>query len=327
MNVPAGLRTPRISLRRISAEDAHEFERHWNDPQVGRFLWDGQPVAREKVDAVIAASDADFADRGFGLWTIRVGEEGALAGFCGLRVEEDTGRVELLFGLHPAFWGLGLAAEAARVVLGDAWVRLWLPRVFAATNPANEASIRVLEHAGMRRLGSRTTEVEELLVFVADHPQAGAAAWWAVERAREQLDGLDRILHDTDEHAARRRSPSGKWSAHENLAHLGRQQEVFQERLARILAEDAPALAQYRAEDDPDWPAWVALDPREAMRRLRAGRRALLGALAGLTPADLERRGVHSRFGTMPLALWIEFFFDHEAHHLYTILRRVHGAD
>jgi hypothetical protein len=29
----------------------------------------------------------------------------------------------------------------------------------------------------------------------------------------------------------------------------------------------------------------------------------------------------------MPLALWIEFFLVHEAHHLYTILRRVRGAD
>jgi hypothetical protein len=97
--------------------------------------------------------------------------------------------------------------------------------------------------------------------------------------------------------------------------------------MARIRAEGAPALPQYRAEQDGEWPAWAALRPHEAAGRFRAGRGALLAALARLTPAELERPGVHARFGTMPLALWVEFFLDHEAHHLYTILRRVRGAD
>jgi RimJ/RimL family protein N-acetyltransferase len=326
MNVPAELRGEGILLRPIAEADAQQFERQWNDPQVGRFLWDGRPVTRAEVEAVIAASQEDFAVRGFGLWTIRAGREPAVAGFCGLRAEADTGRVELLFALDPPFWGHGLAAQAARVVLADAWNRLWLARVFAGTNPANEASIRVLERAGLRRAGSRPTPREQLLVFLADHPQAGGAAWWALERAREQVAAVPRIIAGMDEDALRRRSPSGKWSAHENLAHLGRQQEVFQQRFARILGDDTPALPQYRAEEDPEWPAWAARRPAEVVEQLRGGRVQLLAALAGLTPADLERIGVHSRFGPMPLALWIEFFLDHEAHHLYTVLRRLGGG-
>jgi RimJ/RimL family protein N-acetyltransferase len=325
MNVPDALPTDRLVLRPMAAADAADLERQWNEPEVGRFLWDGQAVPRARVDAVIAASEADFAERGFGLWTIHAADQ--RAGFCGLRVEADTGRVELLYALDPRFQGRGLAAEAARAVLADAFSRRWLPRVYAGTNRANAPSVRVLERAGLRRIGSRPTAVEELLVYVADHPDSGRAGWWAVERARAQAEGLPRIMAGASEDAIVRRSPSGKWSAHENLAHLARQQQVFLERMARIRTEPAPALPQYRAEEDGEWPAWAALRPREAAARFWIGRGELLAALAGLTPAELERTGVHARFGAMPLLLWIEFFLDHEAHHLYTMLRRVRGAD
>jgi hypothetical protein len=212
-------------------------------------------------------------------------------------------------------------------VLDDAFRRLRLPRVFAGANPANEASVRVLERVGMRPLGSRQTPIEELLVYAADRDALGAAISASLERLRTQLDAVALILGDATPGDVRRRSPSGKWSAHENLAHLGRQHEVFLARVARIVAEDTPRLTQYRAEEDPEWPRWAGLSTDEVLGRLRSGRTALLDALGRLAPGDLERTGVHARFGPMPLALWIEFFLDHEAHHLYAILRRVRGAD
>ncbi|HEY7509324.1 MAG TPA: GNAT family N-acetyltransferase [Vicinamibacteria bacterium] len=328
MSVPESLRTERLTLRPMAAEDAAELQRQWNDPRVGRFLWDGRPVAAARVRDVIAASEADFAARGFGLWALLLGgDAGAVVGFSGLRVEAESGRVELLFALDPAAWGRGLATEAARAVLDDAFRRLRLPRVFAGANPANEASLRVLERVGMHRLGSRQTALEELVLYAADRDPSGAAAASSLERLRTQLDALPVILGDASAEALRRPRPSGEWSAHENLAHMARQQEVFRGRLERILAEEAPALPQYRAEDDPEWPAWAALATGEVLARLRAGRAELVGALGRLAPGDLERTGVHARLGAMPLALWIEFFLVHEAHHLYTILRRVRGAD
>ena len=327
MNVPSFLRTERLTLRPMSAADADALHAQWNDPRVARFLFDGRPVARELVQAIVAASEADFAARGFGLWTIRPDHGAAVAGICGLRVEAETGRVELLYALDPAWWGRGIAGEAARAVLDDAFRRVRLPRVYAGTNPANGASVRLLERAGMRRLGSRQTPVEELLVYAADRDPLGGAAAAALERLRIQLDALPLILGDAAPEDLRRRSPSGKWSAHENLAHLGRQQEVFRARVAHIVAEDSPRLPQYRAEEDPEWPRWTALATDEVLSRLHSGRAELVDALGRLAPGDLERPGVHSRFGAMPLALWIEFFLDHEAHHLYTILRRARGAD
>ena len=149
----------------------------------------------------------------------------------------------------------------------------------------------------------------------------------SLPRLETQLDALPLLLGDASPEALRRRSPSGKWSAHENLAHIARQHEVFLGRVRRILAEDGPALPQYRAEEDPEWPAWTALPTEDVRRRLGLLRAELLATARGLSAADLVRTGVHARFGPMALALWIEFFLVHEAHHLYTILRRARGAD
>jgi DinB superfamily len=49
--------------------------------------------------------------------------------------------------------------------------------------------------------------------------------------------------------------------------------------------------------------------------------------LQRLSPPDFARVGTHSRFGPLSLAAWIEFFLAHEAHHLYTIVKRSRGLD
>jgi uncharacterized damage-inducible protein DinB len=146
-------------------------------------------------------------------------------------------------------------------------------------------------------------------------------------RLATQLDALDMALEGVAAEQLEWRPPSGKWSARENLAHLGRQHEVFLERLRRILSEEAPALEAYRAERDPEWPRWAGMSAAEALSRLRALRDTLLEEAARLDARALARPGVHSRLGPMSLELWIEFFLTHEAHHLYVILKRARGVE
>ncbi len=86
-------------------------------------------------------------------------------------------------------------------------------------------------------------------------------------RLATQLDPLLFLFGTANPDALRRRPPSGKWSAHENLAHLGRYHEVFLERLHRMLSEDRPQLGWYRAEDDPEAANWMALPTDEVLRQ------------------------------------------------------------
>lgn len=145
-------------------------------------------------------------------------------------------------------------------------------------------------------------------------------------RLHGQLGRLDLVLGDADAAALKRRPPSGKWSAHEHLAHLARYHEVFRERLERMLTEEGPSLGRYRAEEDPGWPAWPARDPGDVRRRLLEQRRDLARFLERLTPEQLARTGLHPLFGEMTVNDWIEFFLVHEAHHLYVMMSRARGG-
>jgi len=146
------------------------------------------------------------------------------------------------------------------------------------------------------------------------------------DRLAGQLDGLSTILRDSSPDLLTARAADGKWSAHENLAHLLRHHEVMMERIERILREDRPALPRYRAEDDSAWPAVAALPPDEVVRLLRGSRERLAAFAGGLSDAQLQRTGIHPVFGELNVPEWLEFFLLHEAHHLYVAFARLGAA-
>jgi uncharacterized damage-inducible protein DinB len=115
----------------------------------------------------------------------------------------------------------------------------------------------------------------------------------------------------------------GKWSPHEQLAHLARYHQIFLQRIERILSEQAPAFPRYRAEEDPEWASWSGLPTQQILARLSSMRTKLMARLRSLTEEDFQCTGVHPKFGAMSLSLWLEFFLVHEAHHLYVVLQLV----
>jgi hypothetical protein len=147
----------------------------------------------------------------------------------------------------------------------------------------------------------------------------------AVRFASQLDDALFEILHGC-QIVGLPSTGSGKWSAIDNLAHLGRYHQVFAERLSRMLAEESPEFVRYRADDDAEFAVWRALPLDAMLEKIRALRSALSARVEALTGEELERIGVHPAFGRMRLKLWIEFFLVHEAHHLYVILQRTRGV-
>ena len=145
-----------------------------------------------------------------------------------------------------------------------------------------------------------------------------------LHRCETQLrDFLDEALRGVPEEKILEPPTSGKWSANVNLAHLARYHEIFLERIQRILKEKNPAFDRYRAEEDQQWAAWQSLSYKEVAAKLASLREMLIARLKSLTAEDYERTGTHSKFGEMTLALWLEFFLVHEAHHLYVVLQLV----
>jgi uncharacterized damage-inducible protein DinB len=145
-------------------------------------------------------------------------------------------------------------------------------------------------------------------------------------RLSKQLDCLPEVLGSASPDAVHNRPASGKWSAHENLAHLVRVQEIMLSRMERILGEDSPRLDRYDAQSDPDWPSRAALSTDRVLDQLLATRARLIAKVEQLSPEEWGRIGVHGRMGAMPLGTWLEFFLVHEAHHLYMVFLRSRGA-
>jgi len=147
-----------------------------------------------------------------------------------------------------------------------------------------------------------------------------------LQRCETQLqDFLAITLSGVSAETLSARPIPGKWSAHEQLAHLARYHQIFLQRIDRILSEQAPEFPRYRAEDDSEWPAWTGLPTPQLLVRISSMRAKLMARLRSLSKEDFERTGVHPKFGAMSLSLWLEFFLVHEAHHLYAVLQMVRG--
>jgi RimJ/RimL family protein N-acetyltransferase len=146
------METARLQLQPFAPADLDAMCRLWNEAGVRRFLWDDEVVPRETAVAVFESSAASFATRGFGFWSLIEKESGEMIGFCGLRPLDETGQIELLYGLTESRWGRGLAVEASRAVLAHGF-SCGLERVRAITDAPNEASVRVMEKLGMNLIG------------------------------------------------------------------------------------------------------------------------------------------------------------------------------
>ena len=144
------LRTERLILRPVTADDHAVLQAHWTTPDVRRFLFDGATLSAAEITGAIENSARDFGRAGYGLWLIheKVGTD--LVGTAGLRPLEDLG-LEIFYSLAPGSWGRGYATEAARAVLAHALGPLGLPEVLAEVDEGNAASIAVIERLGMTR--------------------------------------------------------------------------------------------------------------------------------------------------------------------------------
>lgn len=159
---------PRVRLRPWREDEAPAFAALNADLEVMRHF--AAPLARPESDAMFARVRAHEAGHGFCFWAAELPRDGAgPIGFCGVQwvpfEARFTPAVEIGWRLFPAFWGQGLAREAAELALGAAFGPLALDEVVAFTVPANRPSWGL-----MRRLGMRPDGVFEHPRLPEGHP-------------------------------------------------------------------------------------------------------------------------------------------------------------
>jgi hypothetical protein len=107
----------------------------------------------------------------------------------------------------------------------------------------------------------------------------------------------------------------------ENLAHLARYHEIFNERVGKITAGNNPLFQPYKADDDPGFFEWQKKPYTKLMDDLYTDRDALNNRLRLLTPQQLQSTAQHPTYGILNMEGWTEFFLLHEAHHFFTIVK------
>lgn len=151
MNKPRPeIETARFVLRQFTAGDLDELAAMRADADVMRYIGTGAAQDRGQARAWLEKNESRWEQYNLGMWAVMLKEKGALLGWCGLAMLDDTDEVEVGYGLARAHWGRGLATEGARASLRYGFEILGLRRIVAVAIPENSASRRVMEKLGMR---------------------------------------------------------------------------------------------------------------------------------------------------------------------------------
>jgi RimJ/RimL family protein N-acetyltransferase len=157
--------TERLLLRHFTESDAAALWDMESEPDVLRFVG-RKPLA--DVDAYRNKIRSTFfpyygKPGGYGAWAIVEKASGEFVGGCSLRPGLEStsaaemgygpGDVELGYGLRKPSWGKGYASEVVRALVRRAFTDLGAVSLVASVTVDNLASVRVLEKAGLRRVG------------------------------------------------------------------------------------------------------------------------------------------------------------------------------
>ncbi len=161
------LLSQRLRLRPITEADFETFcSALVDDPFVMQFYHSyardlGPAERRQRARGDFFEHFRDGIPRGYVAWVLEridpeVASDERFAGWCGLTtaaLSDPALGPELQYMLARHAQGSGLATEASRAVLGDAFHRLKLPRVHAVVDAPNVPSRRVAEKSGFRFVG------------------------------------------------------------------------------------------------------------------------------------------------------------------------------
>lgn len=149
---PLLFETPRLICRQLTPADEDELFAVYSDAEAMQYVDDGQPISRAEARRWIGVTVRNYLKRGYGMSVLRLKAEAEpVVGFMGLVHPKDQVEPELKYALKRAFWGQGLATEAADGMLRYGLAYKGLRYVIATTAPENAPSHRVLEKVGMQR--------------------------------------------------------------------------------------------------------------------------------------------------------------------------------
>ncbi|BDG10479.1 GNAT family N-acetyltransferase [Anaeromyxobacter paludicola] len=165
------LETPRLLLTPLTLGDVGTLRALMIDPDVRRWAAEGRVLSEARVRYLTLRSLATFQRHGTGAFGLRLRAGGAFVGYAGLLpAHAPEGGLELGAGIWPRYWRSGLASEACRAVLDDAFGRLGLARALACADAPNFRSLALIARLGFRQIRTAPGTFGAIRWFVRERP-------------------------------------------------------------------------------------------------------------------------------------------------------------
>jgi [ribosomal protein S5]-alanine N-acetyltransferase len=137
-----------LRLRRSEMDDLDGLYALATIPLVYCYLFDGEPPSREYMAQRLRQRVSDPPAGCFGLWFLQDGPH-RYAGCVELRPYETSRTAEIIWLLHPDFWGRGLALRMAWSAIESAFASGQADAVIAGADTPNAASLALMRRLGM----------------------------------------------------------------------------------------------------------------------------------------------------------------------------------
>ncbi|KMK68404.1 GNAT family N-acetyltransferase [Puniceibacterium sp. IMCC21224] len=143
-----------------------------SDPQLMRYIGDGQPKPPADTDAAIARVQTRWADLGYSWWSLFLHRSNEVIGAACVQnlANQPDAPLEIGWRLRPEFRGQGYATEAGRAAVNFAFDTLGARYLMAVAHPENLASHRVMQRLGMTCLGIQTHYDQPCTVYERHRP-------------------------------------------------------------------------------------------------------------------------------------------------------------
>ena len=162
------LETERLTIRRLTADDAAFILRLLNEPSFLQHIGDrGVRTVADAIRYIQTGPIASYDRFGFGLFLVELKDGHVPIGICGLLKRDALDDVDVGFAFVPESWSKGYAFESVSGTLAYGRDTHHLKRIVAITSQENVASINLLVKLGFYfdRMVLMPGDTEELRLF------------------------------------------------------------------------------------------------------------------------------------------------------------------
>ncbi len=143
------IETKRLLIRKFTFADLDELIELRSDPEVNKYLGGTRLQNAEAIKKRMQFYIDCYEKYGFGACAMIWKKTGEMCGWSGLQPLEETGEIEVGYGMAQKFWGKGIGYECALAWLKYGFEKANLKRIVAVASPENTGSWRIMEKCGM----------------------------------------------------------------------------------------------------------------------------------------------------------------------------------